>query len=73
VKIKSLGLKISLIVALMIALIIFGATSIVKISTDNLVRSLTESEAEAAAHALEAALDNYQNEAFIRAQIIASS
>jgi methyl-accepting chemotaxis protein len=70
---KSLGLKLSLIVLLMIAAMIVLTVLIVTAQTDTLVSELTQTEAKTANHAFAVALDNYMVEAQDRANMIASS
>ncbi|MDR1735773.1 MAG: methyl-accepting chemotaxis protein [Oscillospiraceae bacterium] len=72
-KIKSLGLKISLIVSLMIAACIVLTVLIVTSRTRALVEELTHTEAKTANHAFAVALDGYMTEAHERAEMIAAS
>ena len=70
-KIKSLGLKISLIVALVVVVIIGLTFWVASSETDKLLYELTISEAKSANKALSKALEENQNEAHIRAMLIA--
>ncbi len=70
---KSLGLKISLIVTLLIAAMVTLVILIVDTKTDGLVTGLTGAEAKTANGAFAATLQSYQDEAHERAQMIASS
>ena len=72
-KIKNLGLKVSLIVALMIAVIIGIVSYIVSVRSEKLVMDLCAVEARAAGAALVTEMQNLQEEALTRARIIASS
>lgn len=70
---KSLGLKISLIVTVLIAAIILLIVLIVNARTNELVENLTQNEAQTANHALAVALDGYMTEAYDRANMMATS
>jgi len=72
-KIKSLGLKVSLIVALMIAAIIGIIVYIVSVQSDNLVTTLCAENAKISNIAFAKEMQNLQNDALTRAKIIASS
>lgn len=71
-KIKSLGLKISLLVALIIAVIIGGCFGFLTISLNTLIRNLAGQEAQAANVALGKALADYQDAALTRSTLIAN-
>ncbi|MCL1975136.1 MAG: methyl-accepting chemotaxis protein [Firmicutes bacterium] len=70
-KIKSLGMKISLIVTLLIVVIIGIIYWIVMAETKSLINELTTAEAEAANISFARALEEQQDDAYIRASIIA--
>jgi len=70
-KIKSLGLKVSLIVALMIAIIICVIVYIVSVQSDALVGNLTAKEAKTANASFAAEIKSLQEEAYLHAEIIA--
>jgi methyl-accepting chemotaxis protein len=70
---KSLGLKISLIVTLMIAIIITSIVLIVTSRTETLVSELTGAEAKNANGALAIALQGYQDEAQTYANMISQA
>ena len=72
-RIHSLGLKISLVVTLLIAVIIIPVVLIVTAQTDSLVSDVTEAEARAANQSLVKALQDYQDDALLRADLIAHS
>ncbi|MCL2111589.1 MAG: methyl-accepting chemotaxis protein [Clostridiales bacterium] len=72
-KIRKLGLKVSLIVTLMIVVIIALTMWFVTISTDDLVTELAAKEAEAANIALQKTIQDLQDEAFARANMISHS
>ena len=72
-KIKNLGLKVSLIVALMIAAIIMIIVYIVSVQSDALVADLAAKEAKASNIALVKEVQSLQTEAFMHAKIISSS
>ena len=72
-KIKNLGLKISLIVSLIIAAIIVITVSIINNRTDDLVKSLTGTEAKTANEAFAKSITGYQEEAYLRANMIAGA
>ena len=69
---KSLGLKISLIVTVMIALLIGIIFWIVSVRSTGLLNDLTDKESKAANAAFGKALVDLQNEAQIRAMMIAT-
>ena len=71
-KIKSLGLKISLIVTLMISIIIFLIMSVVTTRVELLVQEFTHDKAKIANTTLLKSMENYQKEALNRAILIAS-
>jgi len=73
VKINSLGLKISLVVTLLIAVIIVPVILIVTVQTDALVSGLTDAEAKAANQTLVKAMQDYQDDAALRAELISIS
>ena len=73
IMIKSLGLKISLLVALMIIIIIGAILYIINAKTTAMVDELTSSDAKAANHALEYAMQEYQDNALACAEMIALS
>ncbi|MDR1692183.1 MAG: methyl-accepting chemotaxis protein [Oscillospiraceae bacterium] len=70
---KSLGLKISLIVSLMIAAIIVLTVFIVTARTDELVNTLTYNQAKSANNNLVSSMERYTREAKERADMIAAS
>ena len=72
-KIKRLGLKISIIVAIMIAIIVVTNTIIVSIGSDKLILDLTTKEAESSNLSFVTAISNMQRDAYSTARIIASS
>ena len=72
-KIHSLGLKISLAVSILIAAIIVLVVLIVSIQTEALISSLTESEARTANQTFSKALQDYEDAAAFRAQLISFS
>ena len=72
-KIKSLGLKVSLIVAFMIAVTIGIIVWIVSVQSDDLVSRLSEKSAEAANTTLAKEMESLQAEISTRARIIASA
>ena len=72
-KIKSLGLKVSLIVALAIAVIVVIIIYIVSVQSNGLVARLAANEAKASNTAFALEIRSLQDEAFSRARIIASS
>ena len=72
-RIQSLGLKISLVVTLLIAVIIVPVVLIVTAQTNALVYDLTDSEARSANQTLVKALQDYKDDALLRADLIAHS
>ena len=72
-KIKSLGLKISLIVTLVIAVIIVLIVFIVNSQTGVLVAELTQKNAETANHSFTKTIGDHKAEALLRADMIAIS
>ncbi|MDR0490105.1 MAG: methyl-accepting chemotaxis protein [Oscillospiraceae bacterium] len=72
-KIKNLGLKVSLIIGLMIVAIIGVMVYIVSVQSSKLVSMLTAKEAVASNVSFAKELRGLQNDAFTRATIIASS
>ncbi|MCL1821001.1 MAG: methyl-accepting chemotaxis protein [Oscillospiraceae bacterium] len=72
-KIKNLGLKISLIVSLMTAIMIVLVVFIVTLRTDALVSRLTTTEARSANATFAEHIHNLQNDTYMRAQMIADS
>ena len=72
-RINSLGLKISLVVTLLIAAIIIPVVLIVTAQTDALVSNITDAEAKASNQRLVKALQDYQDDALMRADLIAHS
>ena len=72
-KIKSVGLKVSLIVALMITVIISIIFYIVSVQSDKLVEYLASNEATASNITFAKELQRLQNEALTRAEIISLS
>jgi methyl-accepting chemotaxis protein len=72
-KIKSLGLKVSLIVAVMITVIIVVISLIVSTQSSNLVTQITEAEAKASNKAFAVEIKKLQEETLSQAKIIASS
>ncbi len=70
---KSLGIKISLIVSLMIAAIIITIILLVSARTDTLVTELTDASAHNANISLAKAISGYQEDALSRAELIARS
>jgi methyl-accepting chemotaxis protein len=70
-RIKSLGLKISLIVSLIIAAMVLLIVFIVTTRVESLVEDLTWKEAKAANHAFEKSLQGLQEDARVRAEMIA--
>ena len=69
-KIRSLGLKISLVVTILIAVIIVLVVWIVSIQSDRLISDLTEAEARTANQALVKAMDDLRDSAALRAELI---
>ncbi|MDR0468950.1 MAG: hypothetical protein LBH09_03145, partial [Peptococcaceae bacterium] len=69
--IKSLGLKVSLLVAFIITFIVVGCFVYLSASFDTLIIDLTANEARSANVTLSKALEEYQNEAYNRARVIA--
>ena len=69
-KIRSLGLKISLVVTILIAVIIVLVVWIVSIQSDRLISDLTEAEARTANQALVKAIDDLRDSAALRAELI---
>ena len=72
-KIKSLGLKISLIVSLMIAVMVVIIILIVTSRVNSLVQEFTREEAKIANHTLSKSISDHQDEAIARARLIAST
>ena len=72
-KIRRLGVKVSLIVTIMIAVIIGLTIIIVWSQTDILVNDVATRNAEAANHSLRITIDELKQEALTRAEIIANS
>ena len=72
-KIRRLGVKVSLIVTIMIAVIIGLTIIIVWSQTDVLVNDVATRNAEAANHSLRITIDELKQEALTRAEIIANS
>ncbi|MCL2254499.1 MAG: methyl-accepting chemotaxis protein, partial [Lachnospiraceae bacterium] len=72
-KIKSLGLKVSLIVALTITVIIIVITEIIAVQSENMIIQLTAKEAAAANVSLIKEIETLQKECLSRAKIIAYS
>ena len=70
---RSLGLKISLLVALVIIIMIGAIVYIVNTRTTAMVDEITSNEAKAANHALALALQEYQDGAHACAEMIANS
>ncbi|MCL1809962.1 MAG: methyl-accepting chemotaxis protein [Clostridiales bacterium] len=71
-KIKSLGLKISLMVTLLIVVMLTITYLIVSAQTTTLLNEITGAEAKAANRAFAKGLEDYQNEAHVRAMMIAN-
>ncbi|MCL1983732.1 MAG: methyl-accepting chemotaxis protein [Clostridiales bacterium] len=71
-KIKSLGLKISLMVTLIIVVMLAITYWIVSVQTNSLLNEITGAEAKAANKAFAKVLEEYQNEAHVRAMMIAN-
>ena len=69
-KIKSLGLKVSLIVAFMIAITVGTIVYIVSIQSGNLVSGLSKSKAVASNLALSKELNRLQDEALVHSKAI---
>jgi len=72
-KIKSLGLKVSIIVAVMIAIILVIIILIVSKQSGNLVTDLASREAISANGAFAREISNLEDDALVRADIIATS
>ena len=72
-RIKSLGIKVSLIVAIMIVVIVVVNTFIVSSRSNTLIMDLTEREAASANNAFHKEIQNLQNEAQMIAGVIAYS
>ncbi|MCL1804462.1 MAG: methyl-accepting chemotaxis protein [Clostridiales bacterium] len=70
-KLKSLGLKISLIVALMITAVIIVSLVIVMSQSDRLIMDLTEKDAATANMSFAKAIDDHQSDVLIRAMMVA--
>ena len=71
--IKSLGLKISILVALVIAALVVTISLIVQTETDSLIDSLVSTQAATANNILVQSIDNLKAEAFNTARIISRS
>ncbi|MCL2707581.1 MAG: methyl-accepting chemotaxis protein [Defluviitaleaceae bacterium] len=72
-KIKSLGIKVSLIVTLMIAVIITIIVFIVSVQSDSLIKEIVAKEAKAGNQSFNKELDILKGEALTSAEIIARS
>jgi len=72
-KIKSLGLKISLLVAVMIAAIVVSLILIVKTETDLMIDNLVSTQAATSNNILAQSIENLQAEAYSTATIISRS
>ena len=70
-RIKSLGLKISIVVTVLILVIVGIIYLIVSAETDSLINELTGKEAMHANVALSKALDEHRREVYIRAMLVA--
>ena len=70
-KIKSLGLKISIVVSLLIVVTVGIIYFIISAETDSLINELTGQEAMHANIALSKALDEHRREVYIRAMLVA--
>jgi len=73
VKIRSLGLKISLVVTLLIAVIIVLVVMIVSIQSETLISDLTKAEARTANQTLFKAVEDLRDSAALRSELISFS
>jgi len=73
VKIRSLGLKISLVVTILIAVIIVLVVWIVSIQSDTLISDLTKAEAKTANQTLFKAVADLRDSAALRSELISFS
>ena len=71
-RIRSLGLKISIIVALLIIVIVGIVYWMVSLESSSLIYELADREARSASAALSKSIEDHRNEVYIRAMLIAS-